>query len=227
MAAPGRSGIVPRSSCTPCGFVMLRTDSIFACQYSGLSTNSRLLIPGGRGTRHVVVAPSSRITVSLCGVPHVVSLIFHDAGAVTSRPWNPITWPGEFGTTLPLGGLLPIDGCGPPGFRAPMRRASDPSVISVETAIAPSRRRRRRLPAIPAIEAGSDAVLGWYQPTARSRRSFTSSRIVASYLTPQFQSRAMQPPANRCGLDPEQECRLRRRDRQPVDEHHRLSLRDR
>src|SRR5205823_11633063 len=106
MAAPGRSGIVPRSSCTPCGFEMLRTDSIFACQYSGLSTNSRLLIPGGRGTRHVVVAPSSRITVSLCGVPHVVSLIFHDAGAVTSRPWNPITWPGEFGTTLPLGGLL-------------------------------------------------------------------------------------------------------------------------
>jgi len=37
----------------------------------------------------------------------------------------------------------------------------------------------------------------------------------------------MQPPADRRGLDPEEDCRLRRREPQPVDEHDRLSLRDR
>src|SRR6266480_1709738 len=223
---PGRSGTVPRSSCTPCEFVSVRRDCIFGRQYSGLSTSSRLLIAGGRGRRQESCPPVSRITVSLCGVPHLVSLIFQDAGTVTSRPWYPITWPVEVGTCVPLGVPLPTGGCDPPGFRVPMKRTSEPSVISVEIAIALRRRRRRRLPAMAAIEAGSGVVFGRYHPTARSRRSFTSSRIAASHLTPQFQSRTMQSSANRDGFDPEKVCRFRRREPQPVDEDHRLSLRD-
>jgi len=37
----------------------------------------------------------------------------------------------------------------------------------------------------------------------------------------------MQSSANRDGFDPEKVCRFRRREPQPVDEDHRLSLRDR